>query len=205
MTKRPFIRSRLAALMMIAMPWLLAGCSQLTYDNLKLREAPTDYERKLPAEQSRRTSVGIAYYTASANRAEAIVILRSNDGRVAGRMLATRSDPNKWMRQGSQYSLVGELDPELLDLRSVGPIDALRLITQSLTEYRGEKLATDAHDLVCAGLVRLLQRWPRAEDVGARSERLPRLFELAPGTGEAIVAVDANGVYHFEYRLSPKR
>lgn len=205
MTKSRFAVSTWAYIVAATLPVLLTGCSQLTYDHVQLREPPSEYEKKLPADQSRRTSVGVAYYNASATNGEAIVLLRSNDGRVAGRMLAKRANANPLLMQGMQYSLIGELDPELLDLRSVGPIDALRLVTQSLTEYRGEKLATDAHDLVCAGLVRLLQRWPRAEDIGARSDRLPRLFELAPGTGDAIIAVDAKGVYHFEYRLGPKR
>lgn len=197
--------ARIAALALLTAPLLLSGCSQLTYGNVKLRESPQQYEKKLPSEQSRRTSVGLTYYNQSWDgKTEAIVVLLSTDRRVAGKIMATRTEPKPMMLQSGTFTLVGELDPELYDMRSTGPIDTLRVIARSLSEYRGEKLATDAHNLVTAGLVRLMQRWPRVEDVGVTAERLPSLFALAGGTGAASISVDSKGVYHFEYRLGAR-
>lgn len=184
----------------------LTGCADLTYTRLHLRAAPTDYANVLPAETSRRTNLGLCHYAQDmTGRSDAIVVLLASDRRIAGKLRATRVERNWGLKTQQTFELIGELDPELSEGRAAGPIDTLRAIARDLQEYRGEKLATDAHRLVVAGLVRLMQRWPRVEDVGVASTALPELFESAPGGGVAEIAVDEKGVYHFRYRLNAMR
>jgi hypothetical protein len=180
---------------------LLAGCANWSYDQIQLGQAPRDYARVLPTETSRKTALGLCHL--SQNRlghTDALVILLTNDRRVAGRLWARHSEPGRrFGRSQAEFRLTGELDPQLYGVAGSGPLDSLRAIVADLTDYRGEKLALEAHAWVAAGLVRLMQRWPNVRDVGASSQQLAEILDRVPGGGTARIEVDTQGIYHLEY------
>lgn len=181
---------------------LLCGCADWSYRQIQLGQTPDDYARVLPAETSRRTALGLCHLNERRlGRSDAVVVLLTNDRRVAAKIRA-RHQERKWGlgRTGPSFWLQGELDPELYEVQATGALDALRAIASELTDYRGEKLACDAHAWVAAGLVRLIQRWPQVQDVGVSSQRLRELLERVPGGGDARIEIDQRGTYRFEYK-----
>jgi len=178
----------------------LCGCASWTYSQLRLGQRPQDYER-LPADRARRTSTGVCAYQQNAlGDSEAIVVLLTSDRRIAGKLRATRVKA-RWGQAFDAYALTGELDRELYDAQETGPLDTLRALAGELADYSGERLAAQAHELAAAGLIRLVQRWPHALDLGVREARAAELLELAAGGGEAGLSVGVDGVFRFWYRV----
>jgi hypothetical protein len=186
---------------LLACLWLaLPGCADATYDMIRLGQQPQEYERILPADRSRRTHLGLCYLDSDGRgRTDAIVVLLTADRRVAARIQSTCFERDWGFKLDRGFRLRGELDPQLYDLHAAGPIDTLRAIAGDLSNYQGEKLASDAYAWVAAGLVRLMQRWPKVTDVGVETHKLTELFERVAGGGEARITVDVRGVYRFEY------
>lgn len=179
----------------------LCGCASWTYSQLRLGQRPQDYERVLPADRARRTSTGVCAYQQNAlGDSEAIVVLLTSDRRIAGKLRATRVKA-RWGQAFDAYALTGELDRELYDAQETGPLDTLRALAGELADYSGERLAAQAHELAAAGLIRLVQRWPHALDLGVREARAAELLELAAGGGEAGLSVGVDGVFRFWYRV----
>jgi hypothetical protein len=179
----------------------LTGCADWAYRQIQLGQSAEEYERVLPAETSRRTAVGLCHLSSDRfGRTDAFVVLLTGDRRVAGKLRARHYERDWGLKVDRGFWLEGELDPELYGVQSTGPLDTLRAIAGELTDYRGEKLALDAHAWVAAGLVRLMQRWPGVEDVGVSSQRLSELFELVPGGGAARLEVNEHGIYRLEYK-----
>jgi hypothetical protein len=180
----------------------LTGCADWSYRKIQLGQAPQDYGRVLPAETSRRTALGLCHLSGETwGQTEAIVVLLTSDRRVAGKLRA-RYLLSRWgLGPGEPgYQLEGELDPELYGIQGAGPLDALRAIASELIDYRGEKLALEAHAWIAVGLTRLMQRWPGVAETSAVTERLREALEMVPGGGAARIEVDERGVYHVEYR-----
>ena len=184
----------------------LVGCVDWGYQRIQLGEPADRYERVLPAETSRRTALGLCHLSEDKfGRTDAFVVLLTSDRRVAGKLRARHYEHDWGFKVERGFLLEGELDPELCGVQASGPLDTLRAIAGELTDYRGEKLALDAHAWVAAGLARLMQRWPRVEDVGVSSQRLSELFELVPGGGAARIEVDERGIYRLEYKQGVMR
>jgi hypothetical protein len=184
----------------------LGGCADWSYRQIRLGQSSENCERVLPPETSRRTALGLCHLSSDPfGRTEALVVLLTGDRRVAAKLRARHYERDWGFKVDRGYWLEGELDPELYGVQSTGPLDTLRAIAADLTDYRGEKLALDAHAWVAAGLVRLMQRWPGVEDVGVSSQRLSELFELVPGGGVARIAVDERGIYRLEYKQGQTR
>lgn len=180
----------------------LTGCADWSYRKIQIGQVPQDYGRVLPADTSRRTSLGLCHLSGETwGQTEAIVVLLTSDRRVAGKLRA-RVLRSRWGRGPGEpgYLLQGELDPELYGVQDAGPLDALRAITSELIDYRGEQLALEAHAWIAVGLTRLMQRWPGVAEAGAATERLRDALEMVPGGGAARIEVDERGVYHLEYR-----
>jgi hypothetical protein len=179
----------------------LTGCADWSYRQIQLGQPSDNYERVLPAETSRRTALGLCHLSEDGlGRTDAMVVLLTDDRRVAAKMWARHLEREWGWKTDRGFWLEGELEPELYGAQATGPLDTLRAIAGELTDYRGEKLALDAHAWVAAGLVRLIQRWPRVESTGVSSQRLSELFELVPGGGAARIEVNEQGIYRFEYK-----
>ncbi len=185
---------------------LLAGCVDVNYDRIALGATPKEYARVLPDEQTRRTDLGLCYVGRDmSGRTDAIVVLLTPDRRVSCKVQASYFERNLGFRVDRGYRLRGELDPQLAETQSAGPIDTLRAVASDLMAYRGERLSQDAHSWVAAGLVRLIQRWPNVVDPGLETHQLSELFERVAGGGVARISVDARGVYRFEYEQGVTR
>lgn len=191
---------RAGALAWLALP-LLAGCTDWSYDRIQLGMTQRECERALPEDTLWRTELGFCYRQENGlGRIDALVILLTQDQRVAGKLQATTYPP--YQRVGSEcgYRLRGELDPAASILGATGPVDVARVLTSDLAGYRGAKPAMEAHAWVAAGLVRLLERWPHGETAAASYPTLAEALARIPGGGEAQIAVNPRGVYLFEYR-----
>lgn len=183
-----------------------SGCLEFAYRQVRLGADQAEYERALPADLRRRTSVGVACLQSDwSGKCESVVLLLTEDNRVAAKMYCTASERLVGMETQREYSVVGEVQPGLAELISAGPLDALRAVAADLQSYQGDKSAMEAHGWVTAGIVRLLQRFPTITDAGADTSRLSEFLERVPGGGEATLRMDADGVYHFAYQPAQPR
>ena len=179
----------------------LTGCANWSYDKFQLGQLPSDYERILPLDSSRKTALGLCHLKkAKSGRTDALVVLLTEDRRVAAKISA-RHIPRDWLgRDKPGFELIGRLDPNLYGVAGSGPLDTLRAVVGDLTDYRGEKFAVDTHAWIAAGLIRLMQSWSEVQDVGVSSQRLKKLLELVPGGGVGRIETDNHGIYHMEYK-----
>lgn len=179
----------------------VGGCAQAYYRQFQLGQQPAEYERILPAGSSRRTSIGLCYLgTDLAGRTDALVILVTDDRRVAAKLHAAKVQRRiGGLEVERGYRLEGELDPRLCGIEGAGPLNGLRMLAGRLAEQPGQALELDAHWLVAGGLVRLLQAWPGVGEYGVEERRLSELFERVPGGGTAEVRLDPRGVWTVRY------
>lgn len=180
----------------------LTGCASWSYDRIHIGAPRSEYETIFPREQTRLTDLGICSLQADrAGRVDVFLILVTQDRRVAGKIWATNEERGflGWNDRG--FRLRGEIDARLFGAQEAGPIDTLRLLASQLSDYRGEKLALDAHSWIIAGLVRLMQCWPSVKDTGVSTERLTETLDRVPGGGTASLNADANGIVSFEYQF----
>jgi hypothetical protein len=178
----------------------LAGCSDWSYRQIQLGQSRQEYERVLA--DARQTTLGLCRAATDRGADTALLVLLTEDRRVAGK-IETRSVRRDWglMRQ-QQFTLRGELDPVLFQTQQAGPFDTLRLIVSQLLDYRGERVATDAHAWIAAGLIRLMQRWPHLDDGAWDTRAIADTLDRAPGGGETRLSLDGRGAYRFEYEFS---
>ncbi|MBU0637700.1 MAG: hypothetical protein KKB50_02455 [Planctomycetes bacterium] len=181
---------------------LLPGCADWGYQRIHIGQTPREYERVLPQEHARRTGLGLCYYKQDrvGGRTDTLLVLLAHDRRVAGKVWATITERRGGRQAATSYWLRGELDPVLTETAGAGPIDTLRAIAADLMSDPGEKLTRDAHALVVAGLVRLMERWPHVRDTGLVTASLGEALARVPAGGVARLAVDERGAYLIEYR-----
>lgn len=174
------------------------GCSDWSYRQIRLGQSRAEYERVIP--EGRQTALGLCRLSTNAlGDTSALVVLLTDDRRVAGKLEALSRRRDWGLTEEQSFSLHGELDPLLLHTQEAGPFDTLRLIASELLDYRGEKLATDAHAWIAAGLIRLMQRWPHVNDAAFDTSRIADTLDRVPGGGESRFSLDRAGVYRFEY------
>lgn len=184
----------------IALGLLTCGCAQSRYDALALGQRPAEYEGVLPADTSRRTSLGLCQFESRGDAVSVTVALVSEDRRIAAKLRAeTGRSANMLGTRRAGYVLTAEVDPQLFRTQATSPFDVLRLIALDLAEYRGEKLATDAHAWIAIGVVRMLQRFPHVEPLHLDSPRVDELSDRVPAGGRAELSVGADGVLRFQY------
>jgi hypothetical protein len=186
---------------------LLSGCADLTYDRVRLGLAPREYDRVLDTQRSSWTEAGLVEYQRDADGdATALVLLLSDDRRIAGKIQVTRKDSElelPLLRRG--YELRGELDARLYGLGDVGPVDTLRLLTQRLCAFPTERGARNGHLLAAAGLVRILELQANVEDIGISADQRRELAAQAPSGGVAHLALDPDGVLRFSFSYGKVR
>jgi hypothetical protein len=187
---------------LVLMVMLLTGCADWSYRTIQIGQGPREYSRVLPMEESRKTALGLcSLQTSKTGRTDAIVVLVTEDRRVAAKFWARRMERNwGFGHVESSYELVGELSPKLYGSEGSGPIDTLRSLIVVLTEYRGEKLAMESHAWIAAGLERLMQCWPGDRDAGATSPHLDAKLSQVPGGGTGRMEIDKRGIYQLRYR-----
>lgn len=186
---------------------LLSGCADLTYDRVRLGLAPSEYDRVLDTQKSSWTEAGLVEYQRDSDGdATSLVLLLSDDRRIAGKIQVTREESEMELplaRRG--YELRGELDSRLYGLGDVGPVDTLRLLTQRLCAYPTERGARTGHMLAAAGLVRILERQEHVEDIGISRDQRRELAAHAPSDGVTRLSLDPDGVLRFGFSYGQVR
>ena len=185
----------------------LTGCADWTYRKIQIGQTPSEYARVLPLENSRKTALGMCSLQAGkSGRTDVIVVFLTEDRRVSAKFWARHKERNwGFGRRETKFELDGELDPKLYGSEGCGPVDTLRALISDLTEYRGEKLALDAHSWIAAGLIRLMQCWPSDRDNGVSSPLLKARLEFIPGGGTGRMEIDPKGCYQLHYHQSGGR
>jgi hypothetical protein len=192
------MRLRLTAALVLTP--LLSACTDLSFRQLQLGQTPQQYDRVLPAENTRRTDRGLCHLTTSRlGRTDAVVVVLTGDRRIAAKLHATRTERDYGWRKESGYRLEAELDLKLANLGAVGPFDAIRALLADLEPGPAEQFVKDAHGWVLAGLHRLRQRWPHLADEPAPSPELAATLDRVPAGGAAILAIDERGVLRLRY------
>jgi len=185
---------------------MMTGCAQLSYDQLKLGQEHGEFKRAFPEAKVRRTPSGICYLEQDLlGRTDAVVVLLTTDRRIYGKLHASHLERESGFKANTSYELHGELDPVLAGLEGTGPIDALRVIADELTETDSDTLVREAHGWIAAGLVRLVQRWPHLGDAGPAFPRLTDMLEHVPAGGEASITVDREGTFLLHYSQGADR
>ena len=185
-------------LVALALLTFLTGCSNWTYRHLKLGQSPSEYERVLPVVNTAQTPASVCYLRADkADRRESLVLLITIDRRLAGKLHAKYRE-----RKGSlRYELTGRIDPELFGTGAAGTTNTLRAVAVDLMEQRTGQIAAEAHAWVAAGIVRVLEQTPEADDFGVSADTLEDLFDRLPGGGEADVETNEHGVIELKYEV----
>src|SRR4030042_1930144 len=140
---------------------LPTGCASWSYQQVRIGQQLRQSERVFPEGRSRRTAATLAYLEHDPfGGSDAVVLLLGQDRVVCGRLRASHYRRNYGFKVDLGYTLQGELDPKLCNLRDAGPIDALRAVADELTGSTTDSFVREAHGWVAAGLVRLIQSWP---------------------------------------------
>lgn len=178
------------------------GCASLNYERIALGMGPAELSRVLPEARTRPTPVGLAYLDpgdATGGRpGAAIVVLLTEQRRVAGKFLAERTADALWAGRPA-YRLIGEVDAELYGVQQTSPIDVARMIAGELAQVEGERLVREAHGWVAAGLLRWLEGWPGLRDFAVPEDARDRLLELAPAGGTLALERTGGGRLRFAY------
>lgn len=180
-----------------------SGCADLSYNRLKLGAVPRDYDRALPAEQTRRTDLGLCYLNVSRarHRTDSIVVLWTADRRIYTKVQATYREREYGFARRGEFHLRGELLPALGAMGDAAPADMLRAIVVELTAFRGERGATEAYGWVAGGLLRILNHETNTpiepENAGAAFDYLDRI----PAGGSAMLKTAGDALL-FDYRAS---
>lgn len=179
---------------------MLTGCARINLDRLTLGQELRQPQRVFPEGRALRTDVGLCYLERDRlGRTDAIVVLLTRDQRVAGKLHACLRQRRGGSSPTIEYHLRGEFDPQLVGLSGTGPIDTLRAIADELTSHARDGVVREAHGLIAAGMVRMVQQWPHADDEGPTPPRLAELLERVPPGGEAKITVRRRGTRVIEY------
>lgn len=181
---------------------LLTGCATYSFQQVTLGDGPAAYDRKLPAEHTRRTELGLSYlHDDRLGRTDAIVLLLTPDRRVYAKLMTTLRIRDLGFRSDVAFLLRGEIDLKRGNLEETSPFDAIRALRAELNAYDGEKDVQAAYAWLSAGLARLLERWPHLRNPDPPEERLRPTLERVPAGGYAGVSIDARGILQLEYRV----
>lgn len=201
--------NRLCLGLIAALLLATSGCAAMNYDQLQLGQVVDRPNRLLPEGGTTRTDRMLCYVTQDMlGRTDAIVVLLTEDRRIAARFHAVHVERNYGFKTERGYALRGEIDPELSRLGETGPVDAARAVADELTSGASGRTSVaerrrtipEAAQWVAAGLVRLIQHWPHIGDEGPAFVRLrERLMRVPPG-GSAHVAITPDGMFEFSYR-----
>lgn len=185
---------------------LIPGCAQWNCQQLRIGQGPGEYDRILPAEQTRRTESGLASWAEDlfSDRVDATIVLLSRDRRIAGRILTTRVE-RAGLRREVELSLEGEIDPRLSGFDRTAPIDILRALMSELAMFQGEQLARDAHAYTAAALSRMVGAWPGSDGPPQRISGLGEYLDKVPSGGTTTIIVDSGGVVLFRYHVVAAR
>lgn len=184
---------------------LSAGCANWSYDRVQLGMLQREAERLLPEGTLWRTELGLAIeQTDWTGRTDALVILLTQDLRVAGKLQTTRTTEGlPGLNRQEHYRLRGLVDPQAWGLTDVGPVDLLRALIDDLASYRGARMPMETHARVAAGIRRLLERWSEADLPPPQYPLLGTALETVPADGLAEVRREPGGAYSFEYLYPP--
>ncbi len=178
---------------------LCTGCASWSYKQVSLGQGPSEYDRRLPSDTSRRTPIGLCdLRERSGGNADALLVLLGTDRRVTAKFHAQRAQRNYGVWGQRRYTLIGEIDLARSGLPANEPTDALRAIFQDIANARADQHARQAHEWVAAGILRLIQARAPDADPGIPSETLESLIARVPGGGAGSVNV-ADGVLHVTY------
>jgi hypothetical protein len=184
----------------------LGGCTSMTYDRVQIGLTQAQCQQLLDQEIFRSCELGYSGFEQDrTGRADALVILLGRDNVVAGKLQATLAGPGSFVRgpkiaagAAVTFQARGEVDLERLSLQGVGPLDALRAVLAELVQRQSLESAGAARELVAAGLVRLLERWPHL-NTAAQFPDLADTLQRVPAGGEARIGINPQGLFCFEY------
>jgi hypothetical protein len=185
---------------------ILAGCTAMTYDRIRLGRTQDECRQLLDQEVFRSCDIGYSGIQQDpAGRTNALVVLLGRDGLVGGKLQATLATPGGVpLGQPSatgaalSFQLRGELDLAALALQGAGPLDVLRAVLSELAGQQTVQSAGAARELVAAGLVRLLERWPQLNPASQFPE-LAETLERVPAHGDARLGVTPQGLFFLQY------
>lgn len=171
------------------------GCATWSYNNIQIGQAPREYERLLPAEQTRRTSLGLCYYDVdSLGREDVIMILVSHNRRVAGKLrvqfVPRVTDPSK----PRGLIMEAEIAPSWLGGELPGPADLLRYLLTRLADYHADNTTMRAHGWVVAAAIRLLEAQPNVEPITSMPAMFQAELERVPTGGDARAQVEPSRI-----------
>jgi hypothetical protein len=179
---------------------LQAGCMDAGYRAIQIGQPQSEIKRFFPEPNSRETSFSLSSVQRDwFGRTDAFVVLLTRDRRVAAKFQATYGDRDLGFQNVRGYRLRGVVDPELAGFGDTGPIDTARTIADDLTRLEGDAILQEAHDLIAAGIVRLLQQWPGNIDPGPARTRLTDELDTVLGGGSADITVAPEGYFEYTY------
>jgi hypothetical protein len=185
---------------------LVSGCSTMTYDSVRLGLMQDDCRQLLDQEAFHSCDIG---YTGiqqdAAGRTVALVVLLGRDGVVGGKLEATTTPPGgapiappSATAAALTFQLRGELDLDALALEGAGPLDTVRAMLSELADPQTIESAGAPRELVAAGLVRLLERWPQLNPA-AKYPHLADTLERVPARGAARLGITPQGFFSLAY------
>lgn len=175
------------------------GCANWSYRNIHAGQNPRDYEKLLPAFDTRRTPLGLCYYKVdSLGGEDVIMILVSDNRRVAGKLRAQVGGASKTPGGARGLRLEGEISSQWLGSELPGPADALRYLLTRLADYHADNATMRAHGWAAAGLTRLLELYPQAEPITSLPAAFNEQLERVPGGGTGDMRADGDHiVFHY--------
>lgn len=140
--------------MLLPALWLSAGCAGWGYDHVRLGATPREYDRALPADDVRRTELGLASLSRSdlRGRTDATVLLWTLDRRIWAKVHVTIAEPARSGLRPATFTLRAEIHPALGGMPGATAADALHAIETELAAFRGERGVMEAFGWVAAGL-----------------------------------------------------
>lgn len=167
------------------------GCANWSYNSIRVGQNPREYEKLLPAFDTRRTPLGLCYYKVdSIGREDIIMILVSENRRVAGKLRTQVGAAGKTLGGPRGLTMTGEISGDWLGAELPGPADTLRYLLTRLAEFHADHTTMRAHGWVAAGLTRLLELNPQADPITSLPASFSAELERVPsgGSGDARAA-----------------
>ncbi|HRS27917.1 MAG TPA: hypothetical protein P5255_06600 [Phycisphaerae bacterium] len=194
-----------ACLTAVAMLVSLTGCATMTYDRIRLGASQSECRQLLDQDVFHSCNIGFSGSRQdAAGRTDAVVVLLGRDGVVGGKLQATVARPRgvplvpAALAPAPTFQLRGELDLVALSLAGAGPLDVLRAVLVELMDRPTNLSAEPARELVAAGIVRLMERWPNLDAAGQFPD-LADTLERVPSGGVARLGITAHNTFFLEY------
>lgn len=180
---------------------LASGCAGWGYGRVHLGQPLRDARRAFPESRSRWAQSTFCYLESDyVGRTDAVVLLLTPDQQVAGKFHAQSFRRNYGVTVTAGFRLRGVVDPRLAGFGGSGPLDLLRGVADDLTQGTTDSFSREAHHWVAAGIVRLLENWPEADDTGPAPARLSAVLECVPADGTSAIWIDDAGLHRCEYK-----